>query len=213
MEFLAGNRIIGTDSEKTVTTQSNANVTGGDNSYIVGTKTYRKFTTTGSSNLVIGDSSIDLEVLLVGGGGGGGGETAGGGGAGGLLYQASRTMTAATYPIVIGTGGAPSTGRTLASNGVSSTFNGASADGGGGGGGQTVSGASGGSGGGAGQGGSGGAKTQNDSSSMVVQVIVQEMEVQQVVELTLWVAIQTHKMVQLVEMVKVEQIIQQLILC
>ena len=46
---------------------------------------------------------------------------------------------------------------------------------------------------------------------MVIMVIHQGMEVQQVVELMLWVAIQTHLMEQLVEMVKVAQMIQQLI--
>ena len=50
VEYLAGNRIIGTDSEKTVTTTTNADVTGGDNSYTGGTKTYRKFTSAGSSS-------------------------------------------------------------------------------------------------------------------------------------------------------------------
>ena len=54
-----------------------------------------------------------FEVLLVGGGGGGGGlvssdtsATAGGGGAGGVIHLQSLDLTAGTYEVVIGAGGA-----------------------------------------------------------------------------------------------------------
>ncbi len=87
-----------------------------------------------------GGSAID--VLMVGGGGGGGATSRGncghgGGGAGGLIYRTSQSISAGTYPIVIGTGGIgcindSTTPKANAANGNNTTFNGLVALGGGG---------------------------------------------------------------------------------
>jgi len=67
-----------------------------------------KFTTVGSSTFTppVGVSSV--EYLIVGGGGGGGTNNAGGGGGGGVLYG-RKTMSAGSYPVVVGIGGANDT--------------------------------------------------------------------------------------------------------
>jgi hypothetical protein len=77
-----------------------------------------KFTTT--SQLVISEGG-DTEVLIVGGGGGG---EVGGGGAGGVIKEAAITLTAGTYDVTVGTGGAGkanSTG-TYADSGLNSVI-------------------------------------------------------------------------------------------
>lgn len=85
-------------------------------------------------------ADIDVEVLMVGGGGGGGGDNSGGGGAGGVIYYGAESpnlasvlsLTAATYPIVVGNGGSGSPAvNTQASNGQNTTFAGLTAIGGG----------------------------------------------------------------------------------
>jgi hypothetical protein len=68
---------------------------------------YRYHTFLSSADFVC-VSSGTVDVLMVAGGGGGSGNNgngAGGGGAGGLIYQ-SVAVTAQTYSIVIGSGGA-----------------------------------------------------------------------------------------------------------
>ena len=71
--------------------------------------TYRvhAFTTVGSTNFVVSSAGTTglVDVLVVGGGGGGGAHVPGGGGAGGLVYRPGKTITAQTYPIVVGVGG------------------------------------------------------------------------------------------------------------
>jgi len=94
------------------------------------------------------------EVLVVGGGGGGGdgvdyANNGGGGGAGGLIYNASFSILAGTYPIAIGNGGARNT------NGQNSVFSSLTAIGGGKG--ATSAGA-------AGNGGSGGGACPNQTN-------------------------------------------------
>ena len=74
---------------------------------------------------------LGVEYLLVGGGGGGGGGHAGGGGGGGGVLTGSKPVSAGTYSIGIGTGGAQSTAR--GNNGTTSTAFGLTAVGGGGG--------------------------------------------------------------------------------
>ena len=95
----------------------------------------------------------NVEVLVVAGGGGGGaGWYAGGGGAGGLIYNAAFAVTAQTYTITVGAGGAGSTSVVVrGANGENSVFSSLTAVGGGCGGSRTAqqSGVSGGSGGGA----------------------------------------------------------------
>ena len=130
-----------------------------------------KFTAPGTftvSGLSPTPANNEVSYILVGGGGGGGKNRGGGGGAGGFrerksavdTYTASPingaspiTVTAQGYSIVVGGGGAASTGESVrASNGVDSTAFGLTSAGGGGGGGYSGQndGANGGSGGGAG---------------------------------------------------------------
>ena len=126
--------------------------TGGNTTYTQGNYKVHVFTSNGT---FVANGSGSVDALVVAGGGGAGqtsrpswnGAWAGGGGAGGVNYQADHPLTAATYPVVIGAGGA------TGSNGSPSTFDTITAIGGGRGGGQpypgpTNQGAPGGSGGG-----------------------------------------------------------------
>jgi len=93
----------------------------------------------------------EVEYLVIAGGGGGGGSiSGGGGGAGGYLTATGFSVTASSYPITVGAGGAAST------NGANSVFSTITATGGGYGGAYTGAGQAGGSG-----GGSGGASQQH----------------------------------------------------
>jgi fibronectin-binding autotransporter adhesin len=80
-------------------------------------------------------TSTDL-LVLAGGGGGGGSYVGGGGGAGGLIQESSYSLSADTYAITIGAGGAGSPGHGgKGTNGGNTTFGGSlTAIGGGGGG-------------------------------------------------------------------------------
>jgi hypothetical protein len=81
---------------------------------------------------VSGNNAADY--LIVGGGGSGGGRHGGGGGGGGYI-SGTRTLTATTYPITVGDGGAAVEGNgVLGNNGSSSSFGGETANGGGAGG-------------------------------------------------------------------------------
>jgi hypothetical protein len=100
----------------------------------------RKFTPK-DGGLMIHSGSIDVEYLLVAGGGGpGNGSTwaGGGGGAGGLLtnYGGTKvTLTAGTYPVVVGEGGMRGASGLSQENGEDTVFNALTAIGGGAGGG------------------------------------------------------------------------------
>jgi hypothetical protein len=99
-----------------------------------------------SSGTFTTDLNIDnIEILIVAGGGGGGNDRGGGGGAGGVISQTGLSISAGSYPITVGAGGA-----TLNNGENSSAFN-LTAIGGGAGGahGSTNHGSNGGSGGGA----------------------------------------------------------------
>ena len=65
------------------------------------------FTTVGATNFVVSSAGTvgTVDILIVAGGGGGGAHVPGGGGAGGLVYRPGKTITAQTYPIVVGVGG------------------------------------------------------------------------------------------------------------
>lgn len=96
-----------------------------------------------------------IDIMLVGGGGSGGTGAqnyGGGGGAGGLIFLTGQTMQPGnSYSIIIGSGGAQSSGGTIGNNGANTTGFGLIALGGGGGGTQGVAGGNkGGSGGGGG---------------------------------------------------------------
>ena len=78
--------------------------------------------------------SPTVKALVVAGGGSGGGSTGGGGGAGGVVYDTSLGITATSYPVVVGAGGAIPGNKAPGLNGGNSSFNGDVALGGGGGG-------------------------------------------------------------------------------
>ncbi|MDB5180122.1 MAG: hypothetical protein JWN12_754 [Candidatus Saccharibacteria bacterium] len=81
-----------------------------------------------SGNLIL---SPTVKALVVGGGGSGGG-TAGGGGAGGYLYNDSVTVSATSYPVTVGAGGAaPGNSASNGNVGGVSSFGGLNANGGG----------------------------------------------------------------------------------
>jgi fibronectin-binding autotransporter adhesin len=71
-----------------------------------GTYMYHAFTSSGSFTP---SQSLTADVLVIAGGGGGGKDKGGGGGAGGLSYQTSRSLTATTYPVIVGAAGAGGT--------------------------------------------------------------------------------------------------------
>ena len=96
---------------------------------------FHRFTTVGNSNFVVTGSGL-VDVLLVGGGGGGGVSLAGGGGGGSAIVATNVPVTAQTYTIAVGNGGAGGTGDqstdTGGARGGASTAFGISATGGGG---------------------------------------------------------------------------------
>ena len=136
---------------------------GTESSYTDGGTTYKVHTFTSNGDFVAAASGV-VDVLMVGGGGGGGGGYygGGGGGAGGFKYFSQRTLAAATYASVIGSGGA------VQVSGTDTTFDGQTALGGGRGGDTAQNGTAGGSGGGGGSGHSpfrpGGAGTANQGN-------------------------------------------------
>jgi len=78
---------------------------------------------------------VRAAVLVIGGGGSGGNGGGGGGGAGGYQYNDSYALTAQTYTVTVGTGGAAQTSsNTKGNNGNNSVFGTITANGGGGGG-------------------------------------------------------------------------------
>lgn len=109
---------------------------------------------TGNGTLTIsGSNGLVCDYIIVGGGGGGGETIAGGGGGGGVIYKNDK-LSAGSYAIVVGAGGAGapnnSTAYSTGSNGGASSFNGLTALGGGAGGGYNQNPGDGGSGGGVG---------------------------------------------------------------
>ena len=117
--------------------------------------TYHIFQNPNSQNLVVtGSGTKPAAILLIGGGGGGGTQHAGGGGAGALYINPDYDLSAGTYPVTIGAGGAGKAGGGAGegSPGSDSVFNDVTMKGGGGGGrmGALGAGIAGGSGGGGG---------------------------------------------------------------
>lgn len=102
------------------------------------------FNNSGTFTLSSAPSGPTFDFLMIAGGGGGGtgnGNNSAhpGGGAGGLIYRTAQSLTAGSYSIVVGDGGAgaPGSGSTsstpiYATSGVNTTFNGLTALGGGG---------------------------------------------------------------------------------
>jgi hypothetical protein len=108
----------------------------------VGSYKIHTFNTDGNFVVSSAPASATIDILMVGAGGGGGATSRqncghGGGGAGGVVYRTSQSITAGTYPVVIGTGGIgcindATTPKANATNGNNTTFNGITALGGGG---------------------------------------------------------------------------------
>ena len=113
--------------------------TGGNATYTFGSYKVHAFTSNGN---FVPNTAGTVDILIVAGGGGAGtpdrtsynGAWSGGGGAGGVLYTTGVSVTAQTYSIVIGAGGARQ------ANGANSTALGLTAIGGGRGGGTTSAG-------------------------------------------------------------------------
>ena len=118
VEWLSGNRIIGTSTERNNTTVSTPPTISTDGNYTV-----LKYTEDG---VFIPKGSFNVEYLVVGGGGGSGagyttwsGRGGGGGGAGGYLTGTGHGVTPQSYSITIGAGG---TANNNGSNSVFSSF-------------------------------------------------------------------------------------------
>ena len=99
IEWLAGNRIRGTSTERTGATVAHATPT----KIIDGNYTVLTYTADGK---FIPKNSFNVEWLVVAGGGGGGDGVGAGGGAGGYRTGTGHGVTAQTYNITIGSGGA-----------------------------------------------------------------------------------------------------------
>jgi hypothetical protein len=95
-------------------------------------RTYKvhQFTTVGTTNFVVSDAGKEgiVETLIVGGGASG--SDTGGSGAGGMIER-TLTLTAQTYPVVVGAGGASTGDNTRGNAGGNSSFGGLTALGGG----------------------------------------------------------------------------------
>ena len=165
VEWLAGNRIIGTTEERTGATVAQATPT----KIIDGSYTVLTYTADGK---FIPKNSFDVEYLVVAGGGGGGSRIGGGGGAGGYLANGAynHAVTAKNYDITVGTGGAGGASQSSGvggqgTNGSDSSFDTITATGGGGGGRYSTSVANAGSTGGSGGGGGGNASGSSGGSA------------------------------------------------
>jgi hypothetical protein len=110
--------------------------TGGNTTKEIGGYRIHTFTNSATASNLVVTSGGNVDVLVVAGGGGGGGRQweSGGGGGGGVVYVASYSVTAGTYSVTVGTGGAGGGYRQRGSNGSNSTFGALTAYGGGGGG-------------------------------------------------------------------------------
>ena len=131
-----------------------------------GAYTIHTFTSSGTFT-VDGGSLTGVDYLVVAGGGGGGSRRAGGGGGGGMVNATNQSISAGTYTITIGAGGAGAT--TDTNNGViggNTAFGSIQTCGGGGyGGGEGKAGGGGGSGGGGSDGQGGGAGTSGQGNA------------------------------------------------
>ena len=145
-----------------------SSATGGDfiATYSYGGTTYRVHKFTANGNFIL-SATQSVDYLIIGGGGSGGHHSGGGGGAGGLVWQTGQSLSAATYAVVVGAGGAGPGDDTPGNVGVNSSFNSHIALGGGAGGGNQGSsaGGHGGCGGGASRGSARGTSTQYSTYS------------------------------------------------
>jgi len=91
------------------------------------------FTSVGSTNFIVTNGGT-AQVLVVSGGGAGGGNVGGGGGAGGAVFNSAFSLSAGTYSVTVGNGGAIDSGTNQGQNGGSSSFSNITVIGGGAGG-------------------------------------------------------------------------------
>jgi len=126
IELRTGGQYIYNNGSVQTANSSSASLGNGSLTYSSGSFTWTKPTSLTSTDLLV----------LAGGGGGGGSYVGGGGGAGGLIQKSSYSLSAETYAITIGAGGAGSPGHGgKGTNGGNTTFGGSlTAIGGGGGG-------------------------------------------------------------------------------
>ena len=138
---------------------------GGHESFYSEGGTRYKVHTFYKDDTFIPDRAMTVDVFIVAGGGAGGsGWYGGGGGAGGVVYRPGLSITAQSYPIVVGDGGVRSLALNVrGGNGGNSTAFGLTAIGGGGGGSRA------GQGGGADGGSGGGPAEQSDSTGSGIQ--------------------------------------------
>ena len=145
-----------------------SSATGGDfiSTYSYGGTTYRVHKFTSNGNFILSATQV-VDYLIIGGGGSGGHHSGGGGGAGGLVWSTGQSLSAATYAVVVGAGGAGPGDDEAGNVGANSTFNSIVALGGGAGGGNqgTVAGGNGGCGGGASRTSARGTSTQDSTYS------------------------------------------------
>jgi hypothetical protein len=110
------NGVYGLGVEAVSSTNVNMPISGGTQSiYTSGPTTYMSQTFTGTGSLIV-NSTVNIEYLIVAGGGPGGGRPSadwndttgaiGGGGAGGFLAGTKNSVTAGTYVVTVGSGGA-----------------------------------------------------------------------------------------------------------
>jgi hypothetical protein len=118
----------------------------------VGDYKIHTFTSSGTFAITDAPAGSTIDVLVVAGGGSGGlAAIGGGGGGGGVVEQLGRSVTAGSYTVTVGAGGAAQTTVDARGNsGSNSVFDTITAVGGGGGAGQSLAGNTGGSGGGGG---------------------------------------------------------------
>ena len=130
---------IGLDT-RLVATNVAPTTTGGTQT-VDGTNAVHTFSSSGEFKP---SAAMDVEWLVVAGGGSGGQYIAGGGGAGGVRYGSGQPLSAGTFPVTVGAGGAAKTapGNSGGNDGANSTVAFPSAKhvtGGGGGGGHSSS--------------------------------------------------------------------------
>ena len=162
--------LYGISSSTSTQNTSVPSATGGDVITTDGTYWYHAFKYSGTFTPL---KALTADCLVVAGGGGGGTKSGGGGGAGGLVYTASNSLTATSYTVTIGAGGAQTSSDSIVGNdGSNSNLTGGSlsltAAVGGGGGGclvTTTTGRTGGSGGGGSQSGTGGSATSGQGTA------------------------------------------------
>ena len=102
---------------------------GTELTYSIGGTTYVSHTFTSNGNFTLNNTKA-LDIMMIGGGGHGGVWHAGGAGAGAMI-EASSSISAATYAMVIGAGGANNGGQVVGNSGGASTGFGMTAKGGG----------------------------------------------------------------------------------